>query len=74
MEISLVPVPARKTSADRRASSTLHRVLAGQYDPAHLDLRVGFGQPHDRAAGTDLNIVAVGPQAKQALHAKSYPK
>ena len=46
-----------------------YRVFAGQYHPPHFDLRVGFGETHNRAAGANFNIVTVGAEAKQALHA-----
>ena len=70
MTISLlVLVPARNTSAERRASSTRIRVLAGEHHPFHFELGVGLGQVQNRAAGADFDVVAVGAEAKQTLHA-----
>ena len=69
MEISLCAGFGQENLGRAAGFLDPHRVFAGEYDPAHLDLRVGFGETHDRAAGADFYIVTVGAQAKQTLHA-----
>src|SRR6476660_4421410 len=55
----------------RRASSLLdsHGILAGEHHPLHFELGVGLGKLQNRATGANFNVVAMGAEAKQALHA-----
>ena len=70
MTISLlVLVPARKTSAERRASST--RTGFSPANTTHFTSSSGWslGQVQNRTASPDFNVVTVGAEAKQTLHA-----
>ena len=69
MEISLAPVFGQENLGRAAGLLDPNGVLAGHYDPAHLDLWVGLGETHDRATGADFYIITMRAQAKQTLHA-----
>ena len=64
----LVLVPARKTSAERRASST--RTGLSPANTTHFTSSSGWSlaKLQNRTASPDFNVVTVGAEAKQTIH------
>jgi hypothetical protein len=44
-------------------------ILACQYDPTHLDLRIRLGEMHDGATSADFDIIAVRTETEQPFNA-----
>jgi hypothetical protein len=60
----LVLVPARNTSAARRASSTLSESLLPKTTHFHLDIGFIFGEVQNRPASPDFDFFTMGAETK----------
>ena len=73
-DIASVLVPARKTSAERRASSTLSGSSPANTTHFTSSCGLDLGQLQNRTAGPNFNVVAMGAKTKQTLHTSSNPE